>query len=738
MMVTTTLRACLLAFLFVVVVGLGILGGCGRSNEYVEPPPPEVMVSQPLQRRVIDYMEYTGRTEAIKTVDVRARVTGFLESVHFVEGARVARGDLLFVIDPKPFEATLNRAQADLERKESTLTLARAEFARTERLYQQNAVPEAEFDQARAARDTAQADVAAARAAVETARLDLGYTRVQAPVSGRIGQYLVDVGNLVGAGDYTHLATITTYDPMYVHFSINERDLLQLMQKEREQALQGREAQDDRTLELGFGESYFLKGRMDFYDLGVDPETGTFLLRGVFPNAEDPPHLLPGLFVRIRHPINQRDNALLMTERALGADQGGRYLLVVNQENQVERRPVRVGALVDGMRVIEEGLQADEWVVVNGLQRARPGITVTPQRQETVSTVPETIPSAASRSRSLPNVEGLDTLDKILREGRLVAVVQLYFEPFSFTEGLSQRVGFEVDLLREFARRWLGDAKAVTFAPVTSARRIPTLLAGEADLIAAALTKTPARRQQIAFSQTYFQDGQRLLVQESADIDDVCDLDGLKIAVIRESTAVDNVQRVAADCGFTPKLVLFDDHASAVHATLAGDVAAFSTDGQALEAFAQDQPLKVVGNHFSEEPYGIGVRKGDERLLQLIDLTLHIMVRDGTLAALYHKWFGDRIRPYPMPADAPPVADPQLEQLAAAEVLPVLPPAPERPAPPETYVVQPGDSLSIIAGKVYGDVSPAAWRLIYKANQAAIGANPSNLRVGMELTIPEL
>jgi RND family efflux transporter MFP subunit len=737
MMVTTTLRVSLLSFLFV-VVGLGIFGGCGRSNEYVEPPPPEVTVSNPLQRRVIDYLEYTGTTEAIKTVDVRARVTGFLESVHFEEGARVARGDLLFVIDPKPFEAALHRAQADLQRKEATLSLAQAEFARTERLYQQNAAPEAEFDQARAARDTAQADVAAARAAVETARLDLGYTRVQAPVSGRIGRYLVNMGNLVGAGDYTHLATITTYDPMYVHFSINERDLLQLMQKAREQARQGREAQDNRTLELGFGETYFLTGRIDFYDLGVDPDTGTFLLRGIFPNSEEPPRLLPGLFVRIRHPINQRDDALLITERALGVDQGGRYLLVVNEANQVEHRPVRIGALVDGMRVIEEGLQADEWVVVKGLQRARPGITVTPQRQETGSRVPETITSVASKSSSLPDVEGQDTLGKILREGRLLAVVQLYFEPFSFTEGLDQRVGFEVDLLREFARRWLGDAKAVAFVPVPSARRIPTLLEGKADLIAAALTNTPARRQQIAFSYTYFQDGQRLLVRESADIDDVCDLTGLKIAAIRESTAVDNVQRVAADCGFTPELVLFDGHASAVHATLAGDVAAFSTDGQVLEAFVQDQPLKVVGNHFSEEPYGIGVRKGDERLLQLVNLTLRKMASDGTLAALYLKWFGDRLRPYPMPADAPQVADPQLEQLAAAEVSPVLPPAPEHLAPTKTYVVQPGDSLSIIAGKVYGDVSPTAWRLIYEANQAAIGANPSNLRVGIELTIPEL
>jgi multidrug efflux pump subunit AcrA (membrane-fusion protein) len=163
MMVTTTLRAWLLSFLFV-VVGLSVLGGCGRANDYVEPPPPAVTVSKPLQREVIDYLEYTGTTEAVKTVEVRARVTGFLESVHFEEGARVAREDLLFVIDPKPLEATLNRAQADLERKEVTLPLAQAEFARTERLYQQNAVPEAEFDQARAARDTAQADVAAARA----------------------------------------------------------------------------------------------------------------------------------------------------------------------------------------------------------------------------------------------------------------------------------------------------------------------------------------------------------------------------------------------------------------------------------------------------------------------------------------------------------------------------------------------------------------------------------------------
>jgi Bacterial extracellular solute-binding proteins, family 3/LysM domain len=232
--------------------------------------------------------------------------------------------------------------------------------------------------------------------------------------------------------------------------------------------------------------------------------------------------------------------------------------------------------------------------------------------------------------------------------------VQGDFKPFSFLDAHQQRVGFEVDLMRELARRWLGDADAVTFVPVTTERRIVTLLEGKVDLIAAALTNTPARRQQIAFSHTYFQDKQRLLVPEGA-----------------------------------------------------------------------------------EEPYGLGLPQGDEAFRRLVNLTLEAMYADGTLAAMYQKWFQDSMRPYPLPAFNKDTADPELVALATTNVPPVFPTVQGTSSPARQYVVQKGDTLSRIAGTVYREVSPQAWKRIYDANKAVIGADPSQLRMGMRLTIPE-
>ena len=360
-----------------------------------------------------------------------------------------------------------------------------------------------------------------------------------------------------------------------------------------------------------------------------------------------------------------------------------------------------------------------------------------PAAREPASAAPAT--EAAASTQSAGTAPAGDGVDRIVDRGRLTAAVEINFKPFSFADDAGRRVGFDVDMMREFARRWLDDPGAVTFLPVTSDRRIASLEEGKADLIAAALTKTPARQEAIDFSLTYFKDGQRLLVAEGSNIAGPCDLAGKKVGVVRGTTSLDNIKAEATTCGFDIEadLVVFDLHDKAVAALLNGEVEAFTSDGIALERFAEGRPLKVVGNHFSEEPYGFGIAKGDDRLRQLVNLTMAEMAKDGTYAAIYRKWFGDELGPYPLEGqpDAGPVSDPQLTSLAVTDVAAIFEPAPANAAPSD-YVVQPGDTLSRIAGKLWGDVGPNAWRRIYEANKAAIGDDPNRLEVGMRLTIP--
>jgi ABC-type amino acid transport substrate-binding protein len=328
-------------------------------------------------------------------------------------------------------------------------------------------------------------------------------------------------------------------------------------------------------------------------------------------------------------------------------------------------------------------------------------------------------------------------VEAITDRGRLVAAVQDDFAPFSFEED-GRRVGFDVDMMREFARRWLGDPDALTFVSVSADQRIATLREGSADLVAAALTRTPERTELVDFSQTYFKDGQRLLVAEAADIAGPCDLAGRRIAVLAGTTSLANIKAEAVACGFDIEgdLVVVERPDQAVAALLAGEVDAFTSDGVALERLAEDQPLKVVGNHFSEEPYGIGIPKGDDRLRRLVDLTLQEMDEDGTYAAIYEKWFGDELSPFPLQADPSLAADEQLLALATTDLPPLFEPVDARPPAGSEYVVQSGDTLSTIAGKLYGDVAPGAWRAIWEANRETIGDNPNRLRVGMRLTLP--
>ena len=377
---------------------------CDQRNEYVEPPPPKVTVAKPLQQEVTDYLEFTGTTHAFEEVEVRARVAGFLKSMEFSSGTQVEKGDLLFVIDPREYEAELNAANAALSSAEAQLKRAKIEFARAEKLFKQKAGAETDVVKWRGQRDVARADVLRAKAKIEKADLDLSYTQVTAPITGRVGRNLVDLGNLVGEREPTLLTTVTRYDPMYAYFNLNERDLLKVMAMNRKKLREkGHDSAEDPEIQadnqvflaIASEKGYPHQGKLDFAESSVDQDTGTLQLRGVFPNPGDPPVLIPGLFVRLRIPVEKRENALLVTERAIGSDQSGRYLLAVNSENTVEKKPIRVGQLVDGLRVIGEGLRPDDRVVVNGLQRARPGAKVDPEQTDMKSLTASALKAAA-------------------------------------------------------------------------------------------------------------------------------------------------------------------------------------------------------------------------------------------------------------------------------------------------------------------------------------------------------
>ena len=382
---------------------------CTQQNEYVNPPAPAVSTAQPLEKEVIDYLEFTGTTQAFEAVEIRARVSGFLQEIHFTPGTMVKQGDLLFVIDPREYQAEVHAAEAEIRSAKAQQQRATIELKRAQKLFKQKAGAEADVVKWRGERDVARADVARAQAKLERARLDLSYTRVTAPLSGRVSRNYVDGGNLVGEGEPTLLTVITRYDPMYVYFNLNERDLLKVMAMYRERIAEkdvdpatesSSEAEIPVFLGLANEEGYPHEGILDFAETGVDPGTGTLQLRAVFANPGKAPVLVPGLFARVRMPIEKRANALLVTERAIGSDQSGRYLLAVSSESVVEKRPIRVGQLVDGLRVIEEGLQPGEWVVVNGLQRSRPGGKVAPERTDMATLATSAMRAAAEANKA--------------------------------------------------------------------------------------------------------------------------------------------------------------------------------------------------------------------------------------------------------------------------------------------------------------------------------------------------
>jgi RND family efflux transporter MFP subunit len=392
------------------------LAGCD-SNTYVEPPAPKVTVAQPLIEEVTDYLEFTGTLVASEKAEAPARVSGVLKSMHFVPGTMVTEGDLLFVIDPAEYEADLQAAEAELAGAKSNYDRAKIEYSRAQTLYKKKAGAEADVVKWRVEKELASADILRAEAKVTRAELNLGYTQVTAPLSGRVGRNEVDVGNLVGEGGATMLTEVTLYDPIYAYFNLNERDLLRVMKIYKEavkakgldpEKISGREIELPLYLGLADEEGYPHEGLYDFAESGVDPETGTLQLRGIFENPGASPALLPGLFTRIRMPLGNRPDIPLVSERAVASDQGGVYLLVVNSEDIIERRSIKTGQRKDGLIVIEEGLRADDRVVVKGVQRARPGRKVTPEPVDMASLRSSAMKQAAQEAEQKAQMKRSD------------------------------------------------------------------------------------------------------------------------------------------------------------------------------------------------------------------------------------------------------------------------------------------------------------------------------------------
>lgn len=362
----------------VAVASILFLAACEQQNKYQPPPPAEVTVAKPEQRKVTLYMEVTGSTAPINRVDLVARVQGFLDKVGYKDGAAVKKGDLLFQIDQQDYKINLQIAEASQQQQEALLLQGDADLKRKQDLVKTSAVSVAQLDESRAKRDSTQAALQQAKGQVEQAKRNLEYTTITAPFNGSVSARLVDPGAMVGADGPTKLATIVQLDPIYVKFNIDEQQVLTIREKMRSQ---GVTLKDLGPIPIDIGlqteEGYPHSGTLDYVAPEIDSSTGTLAGRAILDNKGTV--LAPGLFVRVRIPKQVDVESLLVPDVALGNNQQGRYLLVVNDKNVVEQRQVEVGELVDGsLRIINSGLKPDERVVVGGIMRALPGNTVVP------------------------------------------------------------------------------------------------------------------------------------------------------------------------------------------------------------------------------------------------------------------------------------------------------------------------------------------------------------------------
>ena len=351
--------------------------GCKQSTQAPAPPPPPVTVATPIRKEVVEWDEYTGRTEAVESVDVRPRVSGYIDQISFKDGQLVKPGDVLFVVDPRPYQDVLDQDKANLQSADAQRQLKEANFARAQRLFQNNVTAKEEYDTSVAQRNQGEAEFAQARASVNSAALNVEFTEVKSPIQGRISRQLVTRGNLVQA-DSTVLTKVVSVDPIYAYFNVDQRTV----QKYYNQ-IQGGQLQDPRVsampvyLQLEGETGFPHEGVIDFVDNTYNASTGTLQIRGRFKN--DDASLYPDAFVRIRIAGTPKHDAILITDRAIATDQGQKFVLLVDNNSVVQVRPVELGPVVDGLRVVRNGLGPDDHVIVNGLVNARPGSKVTAQ-----------------------------------------------------------------------------------------------------------------------------------------------------------------------------------------------------------------------------------------------------------------------------------------------------------------------------------------------------------------------
>jgi len=363
------------------LAGVALLAGCGgKEVEQVVAPPTVVTVSQPVREQVGDFVEFTGTVAALNTVDLRARVKGFLKKINFTDGAMVKEGDLLFEIDADQYQALVDSAKASLQAAQASQTKAKADLSIKQEMAAGNAASKLDVLQAQAALDVSTANVALCTAQLEEANINLGYTKIYAPLTGKIDRSRVDAGNLVGSDGNTLLATIVRADQVYVYFDVDEATVQRFQDQLRQRGVTA-STKPDAPLSVALGDTgnFKYEGAVDYIDNKVDASTGTVKVRGLLNNPDYA--LVPGFFARVRVPDGKPYEAVMIPDRAIGVDQGQKYVLAVNDKDVVEMRPIETGAQHGRMRVIKKGLGPDEWAITEGLLRTRPGATVSPQKK---------------------------------------------------------------------------------------------------------------------------------------------------------------------------------------------------------------------------------------------------------------------------------------------------------------------------------------------------------------------
>jgi RND family efflux transporter MFP subunit len=360
-----------------------VLPGCHPSGQEAPPapPPPPVTVSHPLTKEIVDYDEFTARLSAVSSVDIRARVNGYLEKVNFQDGAVVKKGDLLFVIDPRPYQAEVDRVQAELERANTQLDLAENDFKRATDLFESKAISAEELDTRSKNRALAEGSLKSAQANLETAQLNLAYTSILAPIDGRVSRAMVTEGNLVaGDGkDSTLLTTLVSVDPIYAYADVDEATVIKYQDLDRQGLRKNNNGSIPAALALGNSNDFLYHGQIDFIDNQIDAGTGTLHVRAIFPNTDR--NLIPGEFARLRVTGSNKYTGMLIPDFAIGTDQEKKIVYVVGPDKTIQTRQVVPGQIIDGLRVIRSGLEASDLVVLDRLQIIRPGMPVDPKEQ---------------------------------------------------------------------------------------------------------------------------------------------------------------------------------------------------------------------------------------------------------------------------------------------------------------------------------------------------------------------